>query len=411
MRKSIIANHAKDKVLKNNIFKIADRANKMKKEHDDIIDATLGMLTHENGKVFKYSAIDYLLKNFTDKHYYPYAPFAGTRQFREGVMNWVFGKHLNNIKETFHTKVIPTAGGTGAISNTVYNFNNYNEKILIPNYFWPAYENIADESNVKLEKYDMYDENHDFNIKGFKESAIKLAKEQDKLFVVINDPCNNPTGLELGEENWEKVVMVLNEISSNKVPVVLLLDIAYIDYEKDGYDSSRELFKHIINLHEEILTVISFSASKSFSIYGLRLGAQIGLSKKKKIINEFTRVNEHSLRARFSNVNHPAMRAVGKIFTITKYRESYIKELELARELLKKRADEFTRIAQEENLDILPYGGGFFIAIETNKENIFEKLIEEHIFVIAFPGLIRIAISSLQFSQMEKLVRALKKHV
>ena len=154
MRKSIIANHAKDKVLKNNIFKIADRANKMKKEHDDIIDATLGMLTHENGKVFKYSAIDYLLKNFTDKHYYPYAPFAGTRQFREGVMNWVFGKHLNNIKETFHTKVIPTAGGTGAISNTVYNFNNYNEMFVEYAEFFINYGiNLLDsEGNIRSHK-------------------------------------------------------------------------------------------------------------------------------------------------------------------------------------------------------------------------------------------------------------------
>lgn len=411
MKKAIVAQHAKEKVVVSNIFKIAEIANQVKKNFDDVIDATVGMLTHEDGRVFTYSAIDHLLRTLDDKSFYPYAPINGTKNFVDGVMSWVFGEYFSDIQREMFYKVLPTTGGTAAISNTVYNFNDYHQKIVIPNYYWPPYENIAQESNLDVETFLMYDENHNFNIKGFKETAIRIANKQERLFVILNDPCNNPTGLQMGNDNWVKVVDILNEISSNDIPVILLLDIAYIDYQKDGYTKSREIFKHLLNLDEDILTVVSFSASKSFSIYGLRLGAQIGLSKNQKIVDEFTRVGEHTVRARFSNVNHPAMNAVAKVFTEKEYRESFLKELEEAREVLNKRAKEFTRIAERENLDILPYGGGFFIAIETNNENVFDELVKERIFVIQFPGLIRIAISSLQFSQMERLVTVLKKHI
>lgn len=411
MKKPIVAEHAKTKIVKSNIFKIAELANKVKKEYDDVIDATVGMLTHEDGRVFKYDAVHELLHTIEDEKYYPYAPINGTLEFTEGIMQWVFGKHLKSIKESMFYKVIPTTGGTAAISNTMYNFNDYNESILIPNYYWPPYENIAHESSLGVETYRMYDENHNFNLKGFKDKAYELAKKQERLFVILNDPCNNPTGLQMGNKNWEKVVEILNEISKEDIPVILVIDIAYIDYQKDGYDASRDFFQHLVNLEDDILTVISFSASKSFSIYGLRLGAQIGLTKNSAIMDEFTRVSEHSVRARFSNVNHPAMTAVARIFNNPEYRQSYLDELRSARQTLEKRAMEFTRIAEREQLEVLPYGGGFFMAIETDNETIFDDLVKERIFVIQFPGLIRIAISSLQFSQMEQLVKALKKYV
>ncbi|MCK7487745.1 MAG: hypothetical protein MZU97_21280 [Bacillus subtilis] len=62
-------------------------------------------------------------------------------------MTWVFGEYADQIRKEFGYQVIPTTGGTAAISNAVYNFNDFGQKILVPNYYWTPYENIAMEAN------------------------------------------------------------------------------------------------------------------------------------------------------------------------------------------------------------------------------------------------------------------------
>ena len=411
MQNKIVGKHAQHKKLESNILQISQEAKETKKKYDDVIDATVGMLHHEEGNVFSYKVVRDVLNNLNDPETYHYASVRGTKKFTEGVFNWVFGKNADMIKENFKYSIIPTTGGSGAISNTFYNFNDFNQKILLPNHYWSPYKNFAMEANVDLKTFLMYDENYRFNLKDFREKAFDLAKEQERLCLLLNDPCNNPTGLCMTIEDWKEVIKILNEIKKTGVPVILIHDIAYIDYQMQPTELSREIFSTYIDLEPEILVVVVFSGSKTFSLYGFRVGAQIGISKSQEVIDNFIRVGDYSVRGRFSSVSQPGMSIIEKIFNEDEYKQRFEDELNVGRKLLKDRAIKFIEEAEKNNLEILPYCGGFFISVLTENKNIFRDLVDDHVFVIPMPGLIRIAISSLPISDIPELVRKIKKHI
>lgn len=411
MAKRIVGSHAEYKKLESNILQISQEAKALKKQYDDVIDATVGMLHHNDGTVFKFQAVENALRELNDKETYNYAPVRGTKSFTEGVLDWVFGDSADMIRSDFKYSIIPTTGGSGAISNTFYNFNDFGQKILIPNYYWSPYMNFALEANVNLETYPMYDDHGYFNVKEFKKAALKLAKEQGRLTTLINDPANNPTGLCMRKEDWIEVVKVLNEVDDLGYPVILINDIAYIDYQMKDVELSREIFSTYKDLNEEVLTVVIFSGSKSFSMYGFRVGAQIGVSKSEDVIKNFTRVGDYSVRGRFSSVSQPGMNVIDHIFNTKKYRDEFNAELTIARKLLKDRANLFVEEAKKHDLKTLPYSGGFFISVPTKNKNIFNDLKSDHVFVIAMQDIIRIAISSLPINDIPELVRLVKKHI
>ena len=49
--------------------------------------------------------------------------------------------------------------------------------------------------------------------------------------MVLNDPCQNPTGYTMTDLEWVKLVDLINEVSKDGTPFVLLHDMAYIDYD------------------------------------------------------------------------------------------------------------------------------------------------------------------------------------
>ncbi len=411
MLHQIAGKHAAEKKLESNILQISQEAKAMKKKYDDVIDATVGMLHHEEGNVFKYKIVDELLHGLNDAETYHYAPVRGTKAFSEGAFEWVFGKNSDIIKNNFYHAVIPTTGGSGAISNTFYNFNDFGQKVLIPNHYWTPYQNFAYEANLGLQTFPMYDEANRFNTKAFKETALKLAHEQNRLSVLLNDPCNNPTGLCMTREDWDAVISVLNQLAEEGIPVTLMQDIAYVDYQMKPTETSRDNFLSYLNLHPDILTVVIFSGSKTFSMYGFRVGAQIGLSKNKDVLDTFINVGDYSVRARFSSVNQPGMSVIGKIFSIPENKKKFQEELAIGRKLLLDRAQLFVDEAEKIHLDMLPYCGGFFISVQTDNKNIYEDLVKDHVYVIHMDNLIRIAISSLPKKDIPRLVQILKKHV
>jgi aspartate/tyrosine/aromatic aminotransferase len=257
----------------------------------------------------------------------------------------------------------------------------------------------------------MYDENFKFNVADFKEKALELANEQGRLCVLLNDPSNNPTGLCMTKEDWEEVINTLNKVNRMDIPVILIHDIAYIDYQMKDNKYSREIFETYKNLDEDILTIVVFSGSKTFSLYGFRVGAQIGLSKKQEIVDHFIRVGDYSVRGRFSSVSQPGMNVIGKIFTQKEYTDRFKKELIEGTGLLKSRASLFIEEAEKHDLKILPYCGGFFISVPTKNKNIFKDLVDDHVYVIPMQDIIRVAISSLSIKDVPELVRKIKKHI
>lgn len=145
----------------------------------------------------------------------------------------------------------------------------------------------------------MFTEDRRYNVRALQAKIEELLAVQDRLVVIINTPAHNPTGYALTVEDWKQVVEVLRNVAPEKC-VALLVDAAYIDFAGDE-DEQRTFLPVLETLPANVLPIIAYSASKTYTIYGMRCGASICLAPTKEIAEEFRRVCEFSARGSWSN--------------------------------------------------------------------------------------------------------------
>lgn len=76
------------------IFGISNRAKKMiaEKGADKVINATIGSLLDDDGKLIVLSSVDEVFRGLKPDEYADYAPICGIPAFREAVQKAAFGK-------------------------------------------------------------------------------------------------------------------------------------------------------------------------------------------------------------------------------------------------------------------------------------------------------------------------------
>ena len=114
--------------------------------------------------------------------------------------------------ETGKSARISKVGGTGALYTSARLFLEQGDKVIYPEIAWGNYKVIAQENNLESLTYDVYDLDSLFN---------KIDMCDDKAFIVINSPCENPLGHSYTNDEWCKIFDKLN--NSNK-EIVLLID-------------------------------------------------------------------------------------------------------------------------------------------------------------------------------------------
>lgn len=387
------------------VFAIVEKAKIAKEKYGEknVIDATIGSLCDENGKLVALDSLYSTFKNIDPKVHAKYAQsFSGNDTFKRSIDKFFF----SNIKSSLYRKIIATPGGTGAISSTIANLANKGETILVPSIAWSSYFLMAKEFGLKAKTYPLF-VNNTFDLSSLKEIILDTLNLQDQVILIINDPCHNPTGYSLSFNEWKELVMFLNTLPCNK-RVVLLNDVAYIDYSYDleGCKKYIELFNE---LNPNILTIISYSCSKSFTSYGLRLGCAIIMSNEESIVNKVFEAYEKTARSMWSNVNNGAMVSVSSI--IENNLNSYLDEKDKYINLLKQRSEIIIKEAKEANLECYPYVEGFFITLKVKNELIdkyHEELMNNNIFTVKVDHGIRIAVCSLPLNKCYGLAKKLK---
>ena len=404
---SILSLDARTKENKGNALAIGKEARDAKRINPKVIDSTIGMLFDEEGKFCTFNVVGKATETLSDLEKYSYGSTAGDPAYHEALYKWIFRQYYEDFKNNLHLRCIATPGGSGAICNTFSNYLNDGDKVLIPSLMWTNYIQIAKEEHLGYETYELFNSEGGFNLDDFKAKCIKLKKEQNRVVVVINDPCQNPTGYSMSYEEWKELVNILNEVSQNNTPVVLLYDLAYIDYDKRGFDASRKNFKLFENLNDNVLAILAFSGSKTLGLYGLRIGAQVCLAQTKEAADEFMNANDYSARGKWSMTSVLGQNLITKIFN--EYNEEFIYELENTRKLLIDRANLFLNEAKKVGLKHYPYDCGFFVTIPCdNVDAVNVKLKEKGLYVIPLKVGIRLTLSSITLDEVKRAVKIIK---
>ena len=394
------------KPIVDTVFAIVKKAKEAKQEigEENVVDATIGSLYDEHGKIVAFDSVFSTLKQLPNEVMAAYAgSFTGNPNYREHVYDWVVGD-----RSALPRSVIATPGGTGAVSITVSETLDEGETLIIPEICWGSYSLMASMDNLKTKSYALFDGDH-FNIASLKETCEEVMKTQNKLVIVINDPCHNPTGYSLSQQEWDEVIDYLNECGK-KVPVVLLNDIAYIDYSYRG-KAARDYIKTFDRISEHVFVVIAFSISKSMTSYGMRCGAAILMAQKEESVREVEIVFEKAARAIWSNVNNAAMENF--VTVVTDNKAAYEAEKDEYVDLLKERSDIFTSEADVCGLEYYPYKEGFFVTVKIEDNNVrnayHEALMKEHIYTVMVNKGIRVAVCSLPVEKCKGLAARMKK--
>lgn len=379
-------------------FEINNRANAAIKNYgrEKVINAALGTLADDEGRIIALDSFYDRLRKLDRSSIAAYAPIEGEDAFRKTVIDSLF----EGNKPDAYISAIATPGGTGAVRCGVFSYADENDPVMTHDYYWGPYKKICYEFNRDFRTYNFFTDDFKFDLKAYEKCQDEALKDKDRLVSIINSPGNNPTGYSLTDEEWDEVLRITDKKAKEGKKITLVVDVAYIEYAGDG--DQKEFFKKFSNLDENIFVLVAYSMSKSHTAYGLRSGAAVGISSSKEIIEEFENSLAHSARVNWSNGVHAPQKI---LVDIENNKEAYNKELRALKDLLKERSEVFIEEAKKKDLDMIPYFGGFFTFVPTDRAfEIAEKLEEENIFTIPQAKGIRVAICAANKKDIVKLV-------
>lgn len=404
------ATHAAGRKLKDAIFDANQACNEAIKIHgaDKVTNATIGVVLNEDGKLATLPTVEKIFRSMDFSELVAYAPISGLPDYLNAVIDLTFADN----KPTAHFGAVATAGGTGAVHHAVANYAERGDAVLTSDWRWGTYDIICNETGKRLETFKLFDAALNFNIADFAVKVDALLKNQKSLLVIINTPAHNPTGYALTADEWDKVLNVLKAQASVGKNISLLVDIAYIDFAGEK-NSTRAFMKKFGDLPENLFVMIAFSMSKSYTLYGQRAGALIGVSSSEKVIEEFKDVGKYSSRAAWSNINRGAQALLVKLNADAEILPTYEAERNALYQMVKRRADVFIAEAKACGLGVVPYKGGFFIAVPTdNPAEVCRKLHDDLIFAVPLKLGVRVAACSVSFEKIhgvaEKILRAMR---
>ena len=402
----IIRKESENKKLSNNILSLAQIASKAKALNPKVINATIGMYNDSDNSFYTFKAVKEVLKTIDERSAFAYSDTDGGKDFHDAMVKWVF-KDYNNDFKNHYIGVVATPGGSGAIATTFQNYVDKGEKVLLPNHMWETYITFLNERECGYTRYTLTDDEGNFNLLSLEEEIVKIKDVQERILIVINDPCHNPTGFCMSDDDYEKLVDLLNKFTNNSF--VLLMDIAYFDFYNQDRNIVRERYSKLSRLEKHVLINFAFSGSKTFGLYGLRIGASIMLSRDVAEIDCFKNAVTYTSRSNWSSTSSLGIAIISKLVLDETYNNMFVEEVKKVSYDLTLRSRAFIEVANEIGLPMLPFNQGFFVCVPTKDPvRLMRKLYDYDSYVVVTKSCIRIALCAINEEEARKLPRIIK---
>ena len=374
------------------VFGINNMAIEMAKEKgkDAVVNATIGALMDDNGELVVLSSVDEVFHSLEPKEYAAYAPIGGTPEFKAASIKAALGDY--DMSGRF-VEAVATMGGTGGIKNAVSNYSAPGESFLTTDWCWGPYNNIASEIGRSVETFPLFTDDGEFNAQAFAMKLKDILERQPRVIVVLNTPAHNPTGYSMTVEDWTQVKEAFENVGAEK-KITLVVDAAYIDFAGDEH-KVRAFLPVLTQMPANVLPIIGYSMSKTFTLYGMRCGAMICLAPTAEIAEEFKLCNEFSCRSSWSNPTRAGQSMIAKIFADPQLYDRVVAERKEIRDMLLARGRAFDEASKAVGLKTVPFSAGFFVSVPCeDPEALAAKLREEGIFVIPLAKGIRVSVAS-----------------
>jgi aromatic-amino-acid transaminase len=236
--------------------------------------------------------------------------------------------------------------------------------MLTTNWYWSPYHTLCDEADRKLDTFEMFTPSGSLDIASLDAAIGRTLAAQGRALVCINDPAHNPTGYSMTADEWKAVAACVAEHAA-RGPVTLLVDCAYLLYAGGG--DPRAFIAYLRPLLGKAGLLFAWSASKSFTQYGLRVGALIACVADAKERAMVEAAFSYSCRGTWSNCNRGGLLAVTRMLADPDVARACASERDDLRRLLLSRVERFNTLARAKGLVYPRYEGGFFVTVFTDQ--------------------------------------------
>ena len=193
-----------------------------------------------------------------------YLPIDGIAAYDAAVQTLVFGAQSPSVQSK-RVATVQCLGGTGGLKVGADFLKRLNPqaKVLISDPSWENHKALFTQAGFDVQAYPYYDAQA-LGV-NFPKMLASLASAEPGTIVVLHACCHNPTGYDITPSQWQQVV----EIVKSKC-LTAFLDMAYQGF---GHGIAEDGAVIDLFVQAGLSFFVATSFSKSFSLYGERVGA------------------------------------------------------------------------------------------------------------------------------------------
>ena len=257
------------------------------------VNLGVGVYYDDNGKLPLLQCVQAAEKAMMDK---PtprgYLPIDGIAAYDAGVKTLVFGAGSEPVTSG-RVATVQAIGGTGGLKVGADFLKRLSPdaKVLISDPSWENHRALFTNAGFVVESYPYYDAAK----RGVNFDAMLacLNAAAAGTIVVLHACCHNPTGYDITAAQWDQVIATCN--SKNLTP---FLDMAYQGFGYGIAEDGAVIGKFVA---AGLTFFVSTSFSKSFSLYGERVGALSVLCASKEEADRVLSQLKIVIRTNYSN--------------------------------------------------------------------------------------------------------------
>ncbi|MFN3296801.1 amino acid aminotransferase [Caldimonas sp.] len=247
-----------------------------------------------------------------------YLPIDGIAAYDKAVQDLVFGADSAAVKAA-RIATVQGLGGTGGLKIGADFLKKLNPKarVLISDPSWENHRALFESAGFEVGTYPYYDAaRRGVNFDGM---LAALEGAPAGTIVVLHACCHNPTGYDLTPAQWTEVIAAVK--AAGLVP---FLDMAYQGFG-DGIAEDGAVIGQFMAAGLDFFVSTSFS--KSFSLYGERVGALSVVCESKEEADRVLSQLKRVIRTNYSNPPTHGAQVVTTVLTTPALRQLWEEEL------------------------------------------------------------------------------------
>lgn len=328
-----------------------------------------------------------------------YLPIEGIATYNSAVQALIFGNDSELIRNQ-RAVTFEGLGGTGALKVGADFIKRLkpNTQVAISDPSWENHRGLFEGAGFTVVNYPYYDsQTRGVNFVAMMEFLNQLAVDS---VVVLHACCHNPTGADMSNEQWQEVVEICKQ--KNLIP---FLDMAYQGFAEGIYEDgiAVRLFAQ-----SGLSFFISSSFSKSFSLYGERVGALTIVTQSADESQRVASQVKKVIRTNYSNPPTHGGAIVSLVLNSTELKAMWEEELAEMRDRIKQMRTqliaELKSAGATKDFSFIAAQRGMFSYTGLTKDQV-DSLIKDHGVYAVSTG--RICVASLNTKNIGHVAKAI----